>query len=86
MSQQQSLADIAVSTLAAIKAMDERVSTEDPERFAIWELKRAAEQAALSGLQLASSIAYSARNVREAIADAKTQTAKLYAAPQGEGA
>jgi hypothetical protein len=73
---QQSLADVAVSTLAAINVMADGISTDDPERHAVWALKRAAEQAVLNGLQTAGDIVRAARDAREAVADAKKEAAE----------
>lgn len=42
--EQRSLADRAVETLAAVRAMDDGVSMEHPERHTVRELKATAEQ------------------------------------------
>ena len=73
---QESIADIAVSTLAGIKAIGDGISNDDPERHAIRAMKRAAEQAVLNGLQIADDIIRAARDVREAVADTKKEAAE----------
>lgn len=65
MSGQQSIADMAVSALAAIQGMDEGMGVVEPERHAIREMKRAAEQAITDACRLALSIAWASRTVRK---------------------
>lgn len=65
MSQQQSLADAAVETLAAVKSMDNGIGLEHPERHVIRDLKRNAEALIADALRRAREIAYAADAIRQ---------------------
>lgn len=65
MSQQQSLADAAVETLAAIRAMDNGIDLTHPERHVIRDLKRNAEALIADALRRARDLAYTAYCIRE---------------------
>jgi hypothetical protein len=71
LTEQQNIADMAASTLAAIDRMDEGLDANHPERDAILNLKRAAEQAVIDGLRGALAIADAARSVRNAVTEVK---------------
>lgn len=60
-----SIADQAIAALSAVQRMDEGIDLEHPERHAVRELKRAAEQAMLDAFRLATSLAFTAQTVRE---------------------
>lgn len=64
---QQSLADLAVTTLAELKQIEAGMKTDAEERFAIWRAKEAAEQAIRSGCEVALNILTAARFMREAV-------------------
>lgn len=65
MSQQQSLADAAVETLAAIRAMDNGIDLCHPERHVIRDLKRNAEALIADALRRARELAYTADAIKE---------------------
>lgn len=62
---EQSLADMAVETLAAVRAMDNGVALTHPERHVIRDLKRDAEALIADALRRARSLAYTAESIRE---------------------
>lgn len=70
MSEQNNIPEMAAATIAAIQRIDEGVTADHPEYHAIGNLKCAAEQAVIDGLQHALAIAESARNVRDAVTKA----------------
>lgn len=65
MSQQQSLADAAVETLAAVRAMDNGIDLSHPERHVIRDLKRNAEALIGDALRRARELAYAADAIKE---------------------
>lgn len=73
MESQQNIADMMTSTLHAIERIDEGMDENHPERHAIRNLKLAAEQSVIEGLKGALAIADAARNVRQAVAEVKTE-------------
>lgn len=79
MNQRQSLADQAVTALAAIAAMDEDLSNEHAERHIIRGMKRAAEAALENGLRVAQDLAWVARDVKK-----EFQEIRDSAAPTGQ--
>jgi hypothetical protein len=64
-SEPKSLADRAVETLAAVRAMDTGVALEHPERHTVRELKATAEQIIEQALRQAARLAESANDLRE---------------------
>lgn len=62
---QQSLADLAVETLAAVAAIDEGVTIDHPERHVVRDLKREAEALISNALRSARALAYAAEGLRE---------------------
>jgi hypothetical protein len=62
---EQSLADIAVETLAAVKSMDNGIGLEHPERHVIRDLKRNAEALIADALRRARDLAYVADAIKE---------------------
>ena len=62
---EQSLADRAIETLAAVRAMDDGVELAHPERHAARELKRAAEAILDTALRQAYMLALAAQDLRE---------------------
>ena len=62
---EQSLADRAIETLAAVRAMDDGVELAHPERHAVHELKRAAEAILDTALRQAYMLAHAAQDLRE---------------------
>lgn len=62
---EQSLADIAVETLAAVRTMDNGIGLEHPERHVIRDLKRNAEALIADALRRARDLAYTADAIRE---------------------
>lgn len=62
---EQSLADMAVETLAAVRAMDNGIDLSHPERHVIRDLKRNAETMIADALRRARDLAFTADQVRE---------------------
>lgn len=58
-----SLADKAVDTIAAVRALGEGLGMEHPERHAVRDLKRAAEDILETALRQARSLAYTAEGL-----------------------
>lgn len=63
MSQQQSIADRAVSTLAAVSRMGEDLTSEAVERHIVRNMKRIAEQAIEDGFRVAMELSYQAEQL-----------------------
>jgi hypothetical protein len=61
----KSLADRAVETLVAVRAMDAGVALEHPERHAVRELKSTAEAIIEQALRQAARLAESAHDLRK---------------------
>jgi hypothetical protein len=58
-----SLADDAVSVLAAVRAMDEKMDLDHPERHSVRTLKRMAEQVLADAFRQAQGLAYLATDL-----------------------
>ena len=65
MAENMSLADQAVRALAMVKAMDENLNMEHPERHAIRNMQRIAKQVIEAGLRSATDLAWQAQDLRE---------------------
>ena len=65
MAENMSLADQAVQALAMVKAMDEGLEMEHPERHAIRSMKRVAQQVIEAGLRSAIDLAWQANDLRK---------------------
>ncbi len=65
MAENMSLADQAVQALAMVKAMDENLNMEHPERHAIRNMQRIAKQVIEAGLRSATDLAWQAQDLRE---------------------
>jgi len=65
MAENMSLADQAVQALAMVKAMDENLNMEHPERHAIRNMQRIAKQVIEAGLRSATDLAWQAQYLRE---------------------
>lgn len=76
MTQTNSLADLAVDTIAAVKAMDEGIELGQPECGVVLSLQRQAEQILTSAFRQAVDLTYSARSVRAAVKEAAEDAAK----------
>ncbi len=80
MAENMSLADQAVQALAMVKAMDEGVENEHPERYAVRSMKRVAEQALAAAFRNAIDVAWLAKDLQETTrkleASAKPHNAK----------
>lgn len=68
-----SVADRAVEALAAVKAMDQGVGLEHPERRAIREMKQIALKIISDALESATRLAYQASDLRDLAAAIKTE-------------
>lgn len=64
MSDARSLADAAVETLAAIRAMDDGMTLDHPERHVIRDLKRTAESIVADALRQAQGLTFTAAGLR----------------------
>lgn len=65
MAENMSLADQAVQALAMVKAMDEGLDMEHPERHAIRSMKCVAQQVIESALRSAIDLAWQAKDLRK---------------------
>lgn len=65
MAENMSLADQAVQALAMVKAMDEGLDMEHPERHAVRNLQRLAEQEMAAGFRMAIDLAWQAKDLRK---------------------
>ena len=65
MAENMSLADQAVQALAMVKAMDEGLDMEHPERYAIRSMQRVARQVIEAGLRSAIDLAWQAQDLRK---------------------
>ena len=61
---QPSLADQAVSTLAAVARMDSNVTNEHPERHQVRKLKQLAEQTLADAMRRAMELAWFAEDIQ----------------------
>ena len=94
MAENMSLADQAVQALAMVKAMDEGLNMEHPERHAIRSMQHIARQLIEAGLRSAIDLAWQAQDLRKLardvessaleIAAAKTHNARLSGSQQRE--
>lgn len=64
MAENMSLADQAVQALAMVKAMDECLDMQHPERHVIRGMKRVAQQVIEAGLRSAIDLAWQAQDLR----------------------
>lgn len=64
MAENISLADQAVQAIAAVKAMGDDVTNEQPERHAVRLLQRLAEAQMAAGMRAAIDLAYMAKDLR----------------------
>ena len=87
MAENMSLADQAVQALAMVKAMDENLNMEHPERHAIRNMQRIAKQVIEAGLRSATDLAWQAQDLREMArqieAADKPHNAELCGGPSG---
>lgn len=65
MAQNMSLADQAVQALAMVQAMDDGMDIENPERHAVYSMRRIAEQAISAGFRTAIDLAWEAKDLRK---------------------
>lgn len=65
MSQNQSLADQAVDTIAAIRNLDTWTNMDHPERHAVREMKRVASEIVTNALRQAQALVYSAESLQQ---------------------
>ncbi|KOC21160.1 hypothetical protein GL58_10730 [Comamonas testosteroni] len=65
MSQNQSLADQAVDTIAAIRNLDTGSNMDHPERHAVREMKRVASEIVTNALRQAQALVYSAESLQK---------------------
>lgn len=65
MAENMSLADQAVQALSMVKAMDEGVENEHPERHVVRSMKRVAEQSLAAAFRNAIDAAWMAKDLQE---------------------
>lgn len=65
MAENMSLADQAVQALAMVKAMDEGVDNEHPERHVVRSMKRVAQQSLEAAFRNAIDVAWMAKDLQE---------------------
>ena len=65
MAENMSLADQAVQALAMVKAIDEGVDNDHPERHVVRSMKRVAEQALSAAFRNAIDVAWMAKDLQE---------------------
>ena len=65
MGESQSLADTLVETLTAMRAMNNGIGLEHPERYVIRDLKRNAEALIADAPSRARELAHTAKSIRE---------------------
>ena len=65
MSQNQSLADQAVDTIAAIRNLDTGTNMDHPERHAVREMKRVASEIVTNALRQAQALVHSAQSLQQ---------------------
>ena len=73
---QQSLADLAVQALAAVKAMDAQMTNDRPERHQVRTLRRLAEAHLETAFRQAIELAYVAKDLDALVADITAPTAQ----------
>ena len=73
MAENMSLADQAVQALAMVKAMDDGLDMEHPERHAIRNMKRIAMQAMEAGMRSAIDLAWQAQDLRKLASEIAAQ-------------
>ena len=87
MAENMSLADQAVQALAMVKAMDEGVDNEHPERHVVRSMKRVAQQSLEAAFRNAIDVAWMAKDLQETErkleASAKPHNAELCGGPSG---
>ena len=81
MAENMSLADQAVQALAMVKAIDEGVDNDHPERHVVRSMKRVAEQALSAAFRNAIDVAWMAKDLQDTArkleASAKPHNAEL---------
>lgn len=76
MANQHSLADLAVTSLAMVKAMGEtRMGLEHPERHAIRSMKRVAEQILETAFRQAIDLAYQSADLPKLVDEVRAESA-----------
>lgn len=76
-----SLADKAVDTIAAVRVMGDGLGMEHPERHAVRDLKRAAEEILETALRQARSLAYTAASLSTDMRKLETERAAAKKGP-----
>lgn len=77
MAENMSLADQAVQALAMVKAMDDGITMEHPERHAVRSMQRVAEQAIAAGLRTAIDLAWQAKDLRKLALDIEASATEI---------
>lgn len=79
MAENMSLADQAVQALAMVKAMDDGIDIEHPERHAIRNMQRVARQVIEAGLRSAIDLAWQAQDLRKLARDVEASALEIAA-------
>lgn len=77
MSEHLSLADRAIQTLAAVKAMGADLDMSHPQRHAVRNLKHLAEQALATAFDQAFALSHQAQDLSELVATVRAEDAQL---------
>ena len=77
MAENMSLADQAVQALAMVKAMDEGIDLQHPERYAIRNMQRVAQQVIEAGLRSAIDLAWQAQDLRKLARDVEASALEI---------
>lgn len=85
MAQNMSLADQVIQALADVRQMDDGIYTDCPERNAIWNLKRLAEQAIADAMRAATELAWQAKAIRKMAREIEESAKTHNALAQGPG-
>jgi len=81
---QHSLADLAVQTLAALRALDELTGNERPERHQVRQIKRLAEANLEAAFRQATELAWMAKDLGSLVAEVQAESAQQAIAGGGE--
>ena len=85
MAENMSLADQAVQALAMVKAMDAGLDMEHPERHAVRNLQRLAEQQIAAGFRIAIDLAWQSKDLRKLVVDIDASAREIAEAKTQDG-
>lgn len=85
MAENMSLADQAVQALAMVKDMDAGLDMEHPERHAVRNLQRLAEQQIAAGFRIAIDLAWQSKDLRKLVVDIDASAREIAEAKTQDG-